>query len=72
MIERRGLTLVGVALTNLEDGAAVQLSLPFGHRPDGVLDAAVDEVRARFGTAAITRAALIGREEGIAVPLLPD
>ena len=72
VIEARGLTLVGVALTNLEDGTTVQLSLSFGNRPVGVLDAAVDEVRARFGTGAITRAALIGREQGVTVPLLAD
>jgi DNA polymerase-4 len=29
-------------------------------------------VRDRFGTAAITRAALVDRDPGIAMPLLPD
>ena len=29
MIDRQGLTLVGISLTNLEDDAAVQLALPF-------------------------------------------
>jgi DNA polymerase IV len=72
MIERRGLTLVGVALTNLESGYAVQLALPFGRRPAGPLDSALDEVRERFGSAAITRAALVGREQDFTVPLLPD
>jgi DNA polymerase-4 len=72
MIENRGLTLVGVALTNLEDGYAVQLPLPFGRRPAGALDTAVDELRERFGSAAITRAALVGRDQGVTVPLLPD
>ena len=72
MIERRGLTLVGVALTNLEGGYAIQLQLPFGRRHPNGLDAAVDEVRERFGSAAITRAALVGREQDFTVPLLPD
>jgi DNA polymerase-4 len=71
MIERRGLTLVGVAVGNLEDDRAVQLSLPFDRHSDA-LDAALDEVRARFGSAAITRAVLLGRDQGLTVPLLPD
>jgi DNA polymerase IV len=71
MIERRGLTLVGVAVGNLEDDRAVQLSLPFDRHSDA-LDAALDEVRARFGSMAITRAVLLGRDQGLTVPLLPD
>jgi DNA polymerase IV len=72
MIERNGVTLVGVAVANLEDDRAVQLMLPFDRRNDGGLDAAVDEVRARFGSEALTRAVLLGRGEGLAMPLLPD
>jgi DNA polymerase IV len=71
-IERRGLTLVGVAVANLDDARAVQLVLPFDRRSGGAIDAALDEVRDRFGTAAITRAVLLGRDQGPAVPLLPD
>jgi DNA polymerase IV len=69
-IERQGLTLVGVSLSNLEDAAAVQLVLPFDRRR--ALDATLDSVRDRFGSAAITRAVLLGRDQGLAVPLLPD
>jgi DNA polymerase-4 len=72
LIERRGLTLVGVAVANLGDGRSVQLALPFGPHSSDALDAAVDEVRQRFGTAAITRAVLLGRRPAIAVPVLPD
>jgi DNA polymerase-4 len=50
MIDRQGLTLVGISLTNLEDDAAVQLALPFEGRADGALDAAIDAVRDRFGS----------------------
>ena len=32
----------------------------------------IDEIRARFGSAAITRAVLLGRDPGLIVPLLPD
>ena len=36
------------------------------------LDSALDDVRERYGTAAITRAVLLGRDPGFSVPLLPD
>ncbi len=71
MIERRGITLVGVAVSNLDDGRTVQLVLPFDRDSDA-LDAALDEVRQRFGPAAVTRAVLLGRRQGLTVPLLPD
>jgi DNA polymerase-4 len=72
LIESQGLTLVGIAVTNLDDERAVQLVLPFDRDVEGALDTALDEVRARFGTAAITRAVLLGRDRGMAMPLLPD
>jgi DNA polymerase-4 len=72
LVERRGLTLVGVAVGNLGDDRAVQLELPFGRGSATALDAALDEVRDRFGTTAVTRAVLLGRDPGISVPLLPD
>ena len=71
-IERRGVTLVGVAVANLEDADTVQPPLPFDRRDDDALDAALDEVRDRFGSSAITRAVLVGREHGWTMPLLPD
>jgi DNA polymerase-4 len=71
-IERRGLTLVGLAVTNLERDASVQLMLPFGGRSADALDCAVDEVRDRFGTTALTRAVLLCRDDGFEMPLLPD
>jgi DNA polymerase-4 len=72
MIQHQGLTLIGVSLGNLENEDAVQLVLPFDRRSSGALDAVLDDVRARFGSSAITRAVLLGRDEGPAVPLLPD
>jgi DNA polymerase IV len=72
LIERGGITLVGVAVSNLGDGRAVQLALPFERRGSDALDAALDEVRLRFGSAAITRAVLLERGEGLSMPLLPD
>jgi len=70
LIERRGLTLIGVALTNLADQGAVQLALPLNRARD--LDVTIDSVRDRFGSAAITRAVLVGRDPGLTVPMLPD
>jgi DNA polymerase-4 len=71
LIERRGITLVGVAVTNLDDADAAQLTLPVDRRGDA-LDSALDTVRDRFGTRAVTRAVLLGRDSRPAVPLLPD
>jgi DNA polymerase-4 len=71
-IERRGLTLVGVAVSNLADDTPVQLPLPLERRCVLELDLAVDEIRTRFGLDAIKRAVLLGRDTGFAMPLLPD
>jgi DNA polymerase-4 len=72
LIERRGITLVGVSVGNLEDGSSLQLALPFDRRHSDALDAALDEVWQRFGSRAVTRAVLLGRSRGVEMPLLPD
>jgi DNA polymerase-4 len=72
MIERDGLTLVGISVANLEDDGELQLPLPFDPGSGVALDAALDEIRERFGTGAITRAVLLGRDTGLVMPLLPD
>jgi DNA polymerase-4 len=72
MIEHRGLTLVGVAVANLENDLPAQLVLPLDGYSSGALDAAVDEVRVRYGSAAITRALLLDLDPGFSPPLLPD
>jgi DNA polymerase IV len=72
MIRQRGVTLVGLTLSNLDDDSAIQLALPFGRRSSIALDRALDVVRDRYGTDAVTRAVLLGRDHGPAVPLLPD
>jgi DNA polymerase IV len=71
-IARRGITLVGIALANLEEGQAVQLSFPLERQGSDALDAALDEVWLRFGSKAITRAVLLGRDRGVAMPVLPE
>ena len=72
LIEQRGCTLVGVSLANLDDDGVVQLPLPFTRAGTGSLDATIDDVRDKFGSAAVTRAVLLGRDPGISVPMLPD
>ncbi|MEM7287961.1 MAG: DNA polymerase IV [Actinomycetota bacterium] len=83
-----GLTLLGMAIANLTDASAVQLALPLDHDSEIVaprhndstvelarsasLDATLDTLRDRFGSAAVTRASSLGRTPGIEVPKLPD
>jgi len=67
-IERRGITLIGCSVAMLEDDRTRQLLLG----PEEALDAAVDSVRDRFGSTAITRAVLLGRDAGWSMPMLPD
>ena len=72
MIERRGLTLLGVAVSNLDDERAVQLALPLDRRSGAALDAALDEVRDRFGSRRGHAGGAARPRPGPAVPLLPD
>ncbi|HZN14299.1 MAG TPA: DNA polymerase IV [Acidimicrobiales bacterium] len=72
LIRQQGITLIGVSVGNLDDDGAVQLTLPFDGHTEWALDAAIDDVREKFGTAAVTRAALLHRGEGMSVPMLPD
>ena len=71
-IERRGITLIGVTFSNLFHDDAVQLALPLDGGGSGGIDTTVDGLIDRFGSNAVTRAALLGRREGLHVPLLPD
>ncbi|WP_084102094.1 DNA polymerase IV [Demequina sp. NBRC 110051] len=74
-IAHRGVTLVGVSLAQLTSAGMVQLELPFdgSDGDDGArIDSALDAVRDRFGSAAVTRAALIGRDSGVSAPRLSE
>jgi DNA polymerase-4 len=70
-IHARGITLVGISLTNLEPTDAVQLTLTEDWRPHA-LDAALDQVKDRYGSTAIMRAVLVGRDAGFSMPVLAD
>jgi DNA polymerase-4 len=71
LIRRDGLTMIGIAVSSLNDDATMQLSLPFDG-PPMALDTALDQVRDRFGSAAVTRGVLLGRDQGLEMPRLPD
>jgi DNA polymerase-4 len=71
-IEAQGLTLIGLSLANLQNSDAIQLALPLDRYHPSALDAALDDVRDRYGSAAITRAVLLGRDPGLTMPMLPD
>jgi len=72
LIERQGITLLGLSLSNLEDSNPAQLMLPVEDARARALDATLDAVRDRYGTQAITRAVLLGRDPGWTMPQLPD
>ncbi|MGB3485556.1 MAG: DNA polymerase IV [Mycobacterium sp.] len=73
LCRERGLTLVGFAVSNIASDGAQQLELPLAGGADlHAVDSAVDRIRQRFGTAALTRAVLVGRDPGWEMPMLPD
>lgn len=72
------LTLVGVSLGNLGSTAPTQMSLPLGEgaaeeamAPEA-LDRALDDLRDRYGSEAVTRASLVERSDAGPTPVLPD
>ena len=58
-VEERGITLVGITVSGLDGEVDSQLTLAVEHPDPAAVDAAVDGVRGRFGTDAITRATLL-------------
>ena len=72
LIQERGLTLIGVTLSGLDDADAVQLELPYPTAIPLGLDVALDGIRDKYGSAALVRAAMLHRDPGLSVPLLPD
>jgi DNA polymerase IV len=72
LIAERGLTLIGFSVANIDRSGTQQLELPFEDTPQFALDDAVDLVRRRYGTAAVTRGVLLGRHPGLEMPHLPD
>ena len=72
IIRARGVTLIGVTLSNLEADYAIQLALPLDRPRASTIDTAIDKVQDRYGSSALIRAVLLGRKPDLTVPLLPD
>jgi DNA polymerase-4 len=72
LMAEHGITLLGVSLEKLSSDDAVQLGLDLDGSDNSALDAAIDDVRERFGADAITRASLVKSGSGVSVPILPD
>jgi DNA polymerase-4 len=68
IIDRQGLTLIGLSVGNLEDAHRAQLTLPLDSPDRTALDAALDTIRDHYGASAITRATLLGRDSGLEMP----
>jgi DNA polymerase-4 len=72
LIARRGISLIGVAVSNLAPrGSGIQLELPFEGPPDLALDAAIDELRDRYGPDVVRRAATLVRDRSLTPWLRP-
>ena len=72
LVERKGLTLLGVSVGNLSDLDSVQLVLPFRRCESEQLDTVMDAVNDRFGRGALQRATTMRGDPGIQLPMLPD
>ncbi|MGZ5366967.1 MAG: DNA polymerase IV [Aeromicrobium sp.] len=70
-IAQRGITLLGVAVSGLDDNPA-QLVLPLDVESGVELDDAIDAVREKFGSSSLRRAVQVGRGERPEMPILPD
>jgi DNA polymerase IV len=71
LIERRGITLIGVAVSNLTEDGGGQLELPLDGPLDQALDAAIDEIRERFGPDALRRPATLAGDRALTPWLRP-
>ena len=74
LIRRDGVTLIGLATSNLVGNDPFQPTLPFGRagRADPRIDVALDDLHRRFGTASVVRASLLEHRrlrEAFAEPL---
>jgi DNA polymerase IV len=72
MIDERGLTLLGVSLSGLDDDRCAQLALPFDMRSGPAIDGALDAVQQRFGARSVTRATQMRLRPALEVPRLDD
>jgi DNA polymerase-4 len=71
-ITERGITLIGVSLSQLGRTDSFQPELPIDWEDGARLDTVLDAVRDRFGATSVSRAAQLGRDPGWSTPLLPE
>jgi DNA polymerase-4 len=71
-IAERGVTLIGVSLSQLRRAGDLQPELPIDWGEGVRLDTVLDAVREKFGATSVARAAHLGRDPGWSTPLLPE
>ncbi|MDW4571908.1 DNA polymerase IV [Microbacterium sp. M3] len=71
-IADRGITLIGVSLSQLGRADSIQPELPIDWEDGARLDTVLDAVRDRFGATSVGRAAQLGRDPGWSTPVLPE
>ncbi len=72
IIADRGITLLGVTVAGLSEPDRLQPTLPFDVASSGQIDLAMDQVREKFGHAALIRGVHVGRSTGWETPVLPE
>ena len=72
LIDRQGLTLIGMAVANLESDPPCQQLLPLERIRAEQLDAVLDALCERYGSKAVTRAVLVNQRGRDVLPILPD
>jgi DNA polymerase-4 len=71
-IAERGITLIGVSLSQLAPADSLPPELPIDWDDGERLDTVLDAVRDRFGATSVARAAQLGRDAGWSTPVLPE
>ncbi len=71
-IEQRGITLIGISLSQLRRVDDLQPELPIDWGEGVRLDSVLDAVRDKFGATSVARAAQLGRDPGWSTPVLPE
>ncbi|MEJ3405614.1 DNA polymerase IV [Rathayibacter sp. YIM 133350] len=71
-IAERGITLIGLSLSQLGRVDELQPELPIDWSEGARLDTVLDAVRDRFGAASVARAVHLGHDPGWSTPVLPE
>jgi len=71
-ITTRGITLIGISLSQLDHADRVPPELPIDWGEEARLDTVLDTLRDRYGATSVSRAAQLGRDPGWSSPILPE